>query len=454
MSKQVYQLRFFCLIFGLFLFLPLPSGAVNSLDVVISEIAWMGTKANSSDEWIELYNNTNQAISLEGWGLYEAGGETLIEPLTGIIEVNSYYLIERTDDTTISDIPASQEPSGWGGYGLNNNGERLRLRDNSSVAIDEVDCSGGWFAGETSPDYKTMERKDSTISGNESNNWGTNNGVIVNGRDAKGNPISGTPKAKNSMGSELIPLLTSTPAPTSPAPSPEISPVTTPSLETPSPILSPSPSPTLMPFPTPEISYPAGIIINEILPSPTGSDETEEWIEILNKNSSEVDLSFWQISDTAGKVTIYTFPEGTKISTQGFLVLPRPTTKIVLNNDGDVITLLWPNGEIADKVIYEKVLQGKSFNKTDSGWVWSDSPTPGTINIVPTAPDNQLESESDKTNLNAKIPGNQSIKREENLATISKEIPEKNFFVFPLTALTIAIFSGFAILFLKKKIKR
>ncbi|GAI09939.1 unnamed protein product, partial [marine sediment metagenome] len=95
----------------LFLFSALSARADSFLDVVINEIAWMGTATNSADEWIELYNNANQDINLGGWGLYEAGGETLIEPLTGVIKAKSYYLIERTDNTTIRDIPASQEPS-------------------------------------------------------------------------------------------------------------------------------------------------------------------------------------------------------------------------------------------------------------------------------------------------------------------------------------------------------
>ena len=71
----------------LFSLLPLTvQASIKPLDVVINEIAWMGTKANSSDEWIELYNNTSQDISLEGWTLYEK--ETLIEPLTGTIKAN------------------------------------------------------------------------------------------------------------------------------------------------------------------------------------------------------------------------------------------------------------------------------------------------------------------------------------------------------------------------------
>jgi hypothetical protein len=159
--------------------------AAQPLSVIINEIAWMGTENNSSDEWIELYNNTEQAISFENWGLYEAKGEILIEPLTGIIEPKSYYLIERTDDTTISDILASQKPSSWGGYGLKNTGEHLQLLDQNSVIIDEIICSAGWFGGDNKT-KQTMERKNPQLIGNNPENWQTS---VESG---------GTPKSQNS----------------------------------------------------------------------------------------------------------------------------------------------------------------------------------------------------------------------------------------------------------------
>ena len=36
------------------------------LDVVVSEISWMGTTTSSNDEWIELFNNTDSPIDLTG----------------------------------------------------------------------------------------------------------------------------------------------------------------------------------------------------------------------------------------------------------------------------------------------------------------------------------------------------------------------------------------------------
>jgi competence ComEA-like helix-hairpin-helix protein len=129
--------------------------------------------------------------------------------------------------------------------------------------------------------------------------------------------------------------------------------------------------------------YASGILINEILPSPEGSDATEEWIEIFNQNSFEVDLSDWKISDTEGVVKIYTFPKGTKISAQGFFVLTRPESKITLNNDGDGLNLIQPDGKIINSVSYEKAPSGHSYNRIPPGWVWSTVLTPGSENIIP-----------------------------------------------------------------------
>ena len=182
------------------------SASKASNEIVINEIAWMGTQANSADEWIELYNNTNQDINLTDWKIYEISQaddntekQTLIVNLNGVIKANSYYLIERSDDNTITDITASQKPTSWGGSGLNNKGERLKLVDSASITIDEINCVLKWFAGKASPEYKTMERKNPALSSGSESNWETNDGTKINGLDIKGNQIQGTPGQQNSV---------------------------------------------------------------------------------------------------------------------------------------------------------------------------------------------------------------------------------------------------------------
>ncbi|MDD3919503.1 MAG: lamin tail domain-containing protein [Candidatus Pacebacteria bacterium] len=108
-------------------------------DILINEIAWMGTKSNSNDEWIELYNKANIDISLDGYSLFI--GEKEI-PLEGIIKANNFYLLERTDDSTLPTIKADLIYTG----SLKNTGTKIILKKDS-LLIDEANFENGWTAG-------------------------------------------------------------------------------------------------------------------------------------------------------------------------------------------------------------------------------------------------------------------------------------------------------------------
>ena len=170
------------------------------LEVVINEIAWMGTNASHSDEWIELYNNTSEEIDLNNWVLKSASGSPSTT-LIGKIPANGFYLLERTSSTTISNIIEDQIFTGV----LNNNCEVLELIDSSGNLQDKTICNGNnWPAGEnqTGGNMNTirasMERINPMISGESITNWCTNDTITKNGKDANNNPILGTPKAQNS----------------------------------------------------------------------------------------------------------------------------------------------------------------------------------------------------------------------------------------------------------------
>lgn len=175
----------FCLIFvSQFIF------GANMGDVVINEIAWMGTAASTYDEWIELYNTTGNVIDLTGWSLNATDGEPTIS-LSGMILAHQHFLLERSDDNTVSNIAADQFYSG----ALGNSGEILELRDASNNLIDEVDS---WYGGDNDT-KSSMERISPHVSGTQSSNWGTNDGITKNGLDAGSNPLNATPKAQNSV---------------------------------------------------------------------------------------------------------------------------------------------------------------------------------------------------------------------------------------------------------------
>jgi uncharacterized repeat protein (TIGR01451 family) len=173
-----------------------PQRMASPLDVVINEVAWMGTSSTTtSDEWIELYNNTSAAIDLTGWTLASTTDGNPSITLNGTIPAHGYFLLERGDDNTVSNIAADQIYNGT----LSNSGEVLELRDDTNALIDSANGDGGgWPAGTASPDYTSMERIDSTAADTAAN-WDTNDGITRNGLDANGLPINGTPKARNSV---------------------------------------------------------------------------------------------------------------------------------------------------------------------------------------------------------------------------------------------------------------
>lgn len=203
---------------------------------------------------------------------------------------------------------------------------------------------------------------------------------------------------------------------------------------------------SLFPFLLQAIDFPK-IVINELLPSPAGSDAEEEWIEVFNPNDFEVDISSWQIKDTVGKTKAYIFPKETKISAKGFLVLKRPITKITLNNDGDGVRLTGPDEKIIDEISYQKAEEGKSYNRTESGWIWSNNLTPGARNINPVSaqtPEQKPEKEGTQKSID-------EVNKKE-LAAVAEQIPTGTPRFPLLIALVIAIFSGIIILILKRKL--
>ncbi|MDP2647822.1 MAG: lamin tail domain-containing protein [Candidatus Yanofskybacteria bacterium] len=156
--------------------------------VVINEIAWMGTRNSTSDEWIELYNPTNETIDLTGWTLKSLTG-TNPDPkilLSGTIGPLSYFLLERTNDSTIAGIEANQVYTG----ALLDSGEILELRDEEGNIHDLAGSSEGWPAGDRAT-RASMERINASISGSDASNWKTFSGQ-------SGSDILGTPKSPNS----------------------------------------------------------------------------------------------------------------------------------------------------------------------------------------------------------------------------------------------------------------
>ncbi len=326
---------------------------VSAGAVVINEVAWSGTGASSSDEWLELYNTTDSAIDLTNWTLSDGGDVNIV--LSGFIAAHGYYLLERTDDTTVSDLAADKIYTG----GLNNGGEILTLRDGFANVIDTANGNGGaWAAGTASPAC-SMERVDA-LQADDDANWRTNDNVHRNGLDAANNPLCGTPKNENSASLPVTPTVTFTPTFTG----------------------------------TPA---PGGLYVNEFMPDPAQdwngdsvADDNDEWIEIYNANAFSVDLSNWKLDDVAnGGSNPYPIPGGTTVAAQSFLVFYRAATNIALNNTNDDVRLLHPDGTVADMISYKTSASNASWSRVPDGANYFSlycPPTPNASNcsVAPT----------------------------------------------------------------------
>lgn len=343
--------------------------SASQLEVVINEVAWMGTNISANDEWLELKNNTNQDIDLSGWILSSQDGSINIS-LSGIITAQGFFLLERTDNESVPDIDADLIYSGI----LGNDGEVLELRDAEGNLIDYIDCSDGWYGGNNDT-KSTMERVNSNLP-SDSVNWQNS---FLNG---------GTPKAENSQ----EPIINQPPIALagsdqaidlgqlvyfdgSGSYDPDglivsylwdfgdgqsgLNATTLHQYATSGNFLASltvidddgaTSSDELVVIvmdvatSTPQIINPSEVVINEFMSDvDTGQNE---WIELYNNTTSTVDLTGWTLEDGVGVIIQ---ASGT-VPALGFLTFDLSSAK--LNNSGDVVFLKDNEDNIIDQVSY------------------------------------------------------------------------------------------------------
>lgn len=344
------------------------------IKVVINEIAWMGTKTNTSSEWIELFNPENAPVNMAGWMLISKTSSFSIT-LTGSISAHSYYLLERNDDNTIIDIKADQI---YNADGLSDNGEYLQLIDNTGIVIDTANRLGGkWPAGNGNKSIAcSMERAGYNYP-DDPKYWITNSGLVINGKDAGQRTICGTPKNINwaySVTATPTRTITPTRTPIPPfRPSQTREPTKTPRYPH---------TPTRNPFATP----PSIVVINEFLSQPHSDwnndgkiDTGDEFIEIMNLGIRPVNLSGWSLDDQPGDSLPYTIGN-ISIEPKARLAFYKSQTGILLGSSGDSVRLIGSTGQIWDAFTYGLVSSpDQSWCRLPDGfglWRFGCAPTP------------------------------------------------------------------------------
>lgn len=143
------------------------------------------------------------------------------------------------------------------------------------------------------------------------------------------------------------------------------------------------------------------IILTEFLPNPAGSDTDDkgEFVEIHNKGAATVDLSSWQLDDEEGGSSPHAIVDNTAIKSGEYLAFYRGDTKLSINNGGDSVRILHPDGKVTDSATYEgKAEDGQAYARDEQGeWVWTTSPTPGEANKIDQPEDKDEDDSSTST---------------------------------------------------------
>jgi uncharacterized repeat protein (TIGR01451 family) len=322
--------------------------------ILINEIAWGGTAASAEDEWIELYNPSNAAINVTDWVLKSASGSLNIT-LSGTIRAGGYFLLERDDNSTISDISADQVYTSTGSFSnlLSDTGESLTLWSGTGYFIDTANGNGDvWPQGSALPryNYGSMERVGTTAESDET--WVTNIGTPRTGLDAESDPIYGTPKRVNSAGIAATPTVAIRPT-------------------------------VVVPVGRP--------VINEFLARPGFDwnqddkvDVFDEFIEIKNIGAADINIGSWKLDDEANSGSNpFTLPNIT-LKPGERAVFYGMQTNILLSDGGDTVRLLNASNKVYDAYTYAiaKVEDQSVCRLSDGHGLWYEDcvPTPNRIN--------------------------------------------------------------------------
>lgn len=290
----------------------------NENKILITEIMYNPPGTDTKHEWLEIFNASSENIDLNGWKFFEASTNHGLVLYQGsyILDSDTYAIIADDAATFHSDHPDYKNTIIDSVFSLSNSGETIAIKNNLGEVISDLSYSSDWGSD---IEGTSLEKID-ILESNVKENW------------QESYILGGTPGYENFTLDDK------------------------------------------------ETEYSDQIRINELLPNPSGDDKSNEFIELYNFNTEQIDLENWQLKDKSGET--YTFPKKI-IGIKEYLAIYSVDTKISLNNSGEEdVSLINPNGEVIAYINYTGTNQENysySF-KDDDVWQWTSQPTPGAEN--------------------------------------------------------------------------
>ena len=317
--------------------------AQSPSDILINEIMAnpKGLVSLPETEYVELYNTTEQAISLTDWWFVYDKTQVKLSELT--VPAGGYVVLYRANRAITVAPNGLQMPLEKFPAQLNNNGKLLQLYDANGVLHDEV----------------FYDKAIAAVS------WERCGEEWISCTDERG----GTPGEGNSCRASNNETPITPDEPEEPAP-----------------------------------TYTTGCIwINEVMADPNGlvALPQTEYVELHNRSDQRINLENWQflygdkptlLTDyklpAQGYVVLYRSGREIKVDAQGG-ALPLEKFPSALLNAGKTLSLVDPTGQVIDQITYEKAKAGIAWERSTTGLYLSTDPrggTPGATNSAPTSP--------------------------------------------------------------------
>lgn len=350
--RKLYMLVVSFVLSGLGLLVVLaPAVAKAVSQIYISGVQTSGGAGHTTDDFIELFNPSADAVNLKDFKLVKrtsnATTDSAIKSWTedALIPAYSFYLWANS---SYSGILATPDITSSGSV-ADDNGVALRF---GTLDAGQLVDSIGW--GQTDNGF-------ALVSGNIPANSVLQRQDLFAAQSVYVASAGGGPRNSSVQVLPVAPVVVDPP-----------------------PVVVVPPDPVVTPPATLPVYLP--LFITEVLPNPSGADEGQEAVELYNPNSVPVDITGWFLDDgSATTPTSSAYELSGSIGAGEYKVVVTPAGSFVLNNTGgDLVQLFSPDKKVVNSVTYtETASENKTYQKFSSGWQWLD-PSLGFVNVLPT----------------------------------------------------------------------
>ena len=125
--------------------------------------------------------------------------------------------------------------------------------------------------------------------------------------------------------------------------------------------------------------------ITELLPNPvgTGTDATDEFIELYNPNDTGFSVAGYTLQTGTTTKHSYVFPAGTVLAPRSYAAWYAKDTHLALSNTAGQARLIDTHDVVLDETAsYEGADDGMTWAVIDNVWQWTARPTPAAENLA------------------------------------------------------------------------